>query len=216
MDSVNVKGILYFFSGMILGAAGAGYAVYRVSKSHFEKENRAAVDELAAYYHNKYEKPKKAEKKEETLDDSSSKEKDIQKVGAEEEKSYEEVSGIYRPTESSKVVTDYRSISGDNSSDSARPASRKKGKKKKPYVIDKDVFEENAMNYDKRFIIFYEADRVLVDEESEEVIDIWTEIGEQNLNNDAAEDDEIFIANDQYTTLYMVTIEHRAWAELDL
>lgn len=207
----NVKGIIFFFSGMTLGAAGGGYAVYKYAKRYFEVQKQEAINELAEYYHNKYNDI--PVKEVQVGDESPIKKKSNDEVKTETEKTYEEMAGIYKPIEEEhKVVTDYRSISGGNSSDDGRPASKKKSKKKKPYLIDQDIWDANDGDYDKMFIKYYEADNVLIDEETDSPVDILNELGSGNLNN-PEDEDYVYIANDQMKSFYMVTFEHGAWSE---
>ena len=207
----TTKGILLFASGLIFGAAGGGCGVYFYCKKRYEKELSDYAAEQADYYHKKYNDI--PVKEVQVSDESPLKEKGNDKVKTEEEKSsYEEVSGIYKPKESDRVVTDYKSISDDDGNNDIRP-NKKKGKKKKPYVISHEIWDENEMNYDKQFIKYYEADNVLIDEETDSPVDIMNQLGESNFNDIEDYEEPIFIANDQFHEMYMVTVEPSAWAE---
>lgn len=215
----TLKGVLIFVGGLVIGGAGGGYAAFAITKRYFEKENRDAANELAEYYHKKYND---IPEKEDRNDTSEHKEKSNEKVGRsikEEKDIYEETSGIYRPSEEErKVVTNYSSISNRNGSPAdPRPESKiKKGRKKKPYVIDEATWDANEANYDKRFISYYEADNVLIDDESDTQIDIWNELGEHNFNDIEDYETPIIIANDQFKTMYMVEVVPGAWSEEEL
>jgi len=205
---VDTKGLIFFISGLVIGAAGGGYLVFRYTKSYYEKENEAAALERAEYYHNKYNDIPVKEVKD---DEKVSEEKGNDKVKAEEEKeSYEGMAGIYKPDESNRVITDYHSISSGDSSSDSRPSTKKKGKKKKPYIISEEIFNENVQDYDKVFVSYYEVDNVFINDETDEQPDLMDEIGSNNLYE---ADDELFVANDQTKTMYSVTIEHKAWSE---
>ena len=206
---VNVKGLIFFFSGLVLGAAGGGYLAYKYTKGYYERENEAAALERAEYYHNKYNDI--PVKEVQITDASPLKGKSFGEVEAKEEKdTYEEISGIYKPDESNKVVTDYHSISGSGNTDS-RPSTKKKGKKKKPYVISEEIFNENVQDYDKCFLNYYEVDNVFIDDETDEQLeDIMDDIGSNNLFD---ADDKLIVANDQTKTMYNITIIHAAWSE---
>ena len=204
------KRVLLFISGMILGAAAGGGVAWYVTKRYYEKENMEAANERAEYYHKKYNDIPL--KKEEPTDESSNKEKGDDEVET-EETSYEKVSGIYRPEESDRVVVDYKSI-GSSSDNNPQSSQKKKGRKKKPYLISEEIWNENEIDYDKRFISYHEADGVLVDDETDSPVDIMNEIGEFNLNDTEDLDEAIYIANDQIRMMYMVTVEHDAFNEL--
>ena len=207
----TAKGILLFASGLILGAAGGGYAAYLYSKNHYEKEMADAAAEQAAYYHKKYNDiPVKEEKKDEQVPEEKGDE-EIRPDTKEEYETYEKASGIYRPKEPDRVVTDYKSASSSDDSD-IKPG-KKKGKKKKPYVITQEIWDDNEMDYDKQFIKYYEADGVLIDEESDSPVDIMNQLGESNFNDIDDYEEPIFIANDQMREMYMVTVEPSAWSE---
>jgi len=209
--SDTFKGALIFVGGLIVGAAGGGYAAYAITRRYFEKENRDAANELAEYYHKKYDDIPVKEEKDDTPE---SKSEGYKKVEAEEE-SYEKVSGIYRPEEPNAVVTDYRTLSGGgNGSSDIRPEQKpKRSRKKKPYIIDEATWDANEANYDKRFISYYEADNVLIDDESDTPIDIMNELGEQNFNDIEDYETPIIICNDQFKTMYMVEVVPGAWSE---
>lgn len=203
------KGIGYFVGGIVVGGAVAGVGVWRYSKAYFTKLKNEAIDELARYYHSKYGIEEKKEEKDIESGDKKESNVEVETVKTE----YEGIADIYRTSKEERTVVNYNDISGSGKSGSNASTVKKKGKKKKPYMIDKETFEENECGYDKIFVAYYEADNTFVNEETDEVIDVLDEIGSSNLNSAEDYDGQIFVANDQIATMYMLTVEHAAWCE---
>lgn len=197
------------------GIAIGGFTAYAISKRYFEERSAAEKQELAAYYDAKYARIKKEEKlNEERIEEKSSDPEQEAEIQSE----YAAISDIYRTQEKKEDPVAYANYF-DNSSNNSSDTGKRKSKKKKRLdveVVDPEVWDENPAGLDSKFLVFYDADNVLVDEESEQIFDDdfdkqdiikAIETGEPDANG-------VLILQSNITkTLYHVTVEQTAYSE---
>ena len=206
-----ILGMLCFAAGLATGGAG----MYFYSKRYFEEKSASEKQELAIYYANKYERPmiKEESKDEEGIKDESNEEEQTSEVQTE----YEKISDIYKTKESGNIPTADSNYFDGNSSGSS--SKKKKGGKKKKLnmeVVDQEVWDENPGGFDSAFLIYYDVDGVIVDEESEKIFD--NEFDKDDISNileefDSDISDTVIVQSNMTKTLYHVTIDKRAYNE---
>lgn len=210
MDGTT-KSLIFGIGGFIAGLAVGGAGVYVYSKRYFEEKSNADIQEMAEYYNKKY--GLKEEKKDEAISKKESDE-EVKEAGIQAE--YENISDIYSAPKSSEPPVAYTNFFGDSDGSSDKPASKKKGGRKKkvtgPVRVEDDVWDNIPSGWDSRFLVYYEADDVLMDEESEQVLeDKESLVGNDILKDN--KDDIVIISNEQLHTIYHVTVEKMAYSE---
>ena len=209
---IILTGAISFLLG--LGAGGAG--MYFYSKRYFRTKCDEELQQMGEYYILKYN-PEKEEK-----DESSNEKKGDDEVGTEEESKvqdkYEAISDIYKSkqNESDKAPTSYsKCFNGDNS-DSSNTGKKKGGRKKKVdiEIVDQEIWDENPGGLDSRFLVYYDADSVLIDEESEKPFEENNDIVKMiDLHSDDTVDDVLILQDNTGKCLYHVTVERMAYSE---
>lgn len=214
----STKLILVGGISFLLGGAAGGAGVYFYTKRYFAEKCEAEKQELGEYYISKYA-PEKEEK-----DESISEEKGDDKEPAKEagiQGKYEAISDIYKSKadESDRTNTSYSGYyDGNTSSDNS--GKKKGGKKKKKVdleIVDQEVWDENPGNFDTKFLVYYDADGVLIDEESEKIFEDGYDDKDLPKVIESGEPDEfgILIIQSNFTnTLYHVTVERMAFSEI--
>lgn len=218
MNDAN-KRILVAVSSFILGLGSGGAIAYVVTKEFYKKKCEEDIQNQTEYYMRKYED---IVDKEGYSNDSSLEEKGKDEKPASIQETKEGISDIYRshtPDELDK--TSYGSYFRSNSSDSSndivdkKPAKKKVTRKSGPKMVTEEIWNANPDNYEKKFFIYYDADGVMVDDETEQIVENGEElIGIANLNEADQFDDTIFVSNSKTKTIYQVTVEQMAFSEV--
>lgn len=218
MNDAN-KNILVAIGSFILGVGSGGVVTYFVTKGYYKKKCEEDIQNQTEYYMRKYGD---IVDKEGYSNDVSSKEESDEEKPAKIQESKEGISEIYRshtPDEMDK--TSYGSYFRSNSSNSSndivdtKPAKKKVTRKSGPKMVDQAIWDANPDNYEKKFFIYYDADGVMVDDETEKVIENGEElIGRANLDSADQFDDTIFVSNSKTKTIYQVTVEQMAFSEV--
>ena len=201
--------------GFILGAVAGGAGMYFFTKQYFQEKAEAEIQEMGEYYISKYGGG-------DTVDKYYSEESNDE-VEAEEAKAqadYEAISDIYKSkdNEPEKVNTSYgKYYDGEQSDNSdAAPKKKKTTRKKKVdiEVVDQEVWDENPGNFDSRFLVYYDADSVLLDEESDKPFEENNEITKiVDIHSDDAVDGVLILQDNSNNCLYHVTVEQMAYSE---
>lgn len=204
----------------VVGLAGGGLSAFFYCKNFYKTKADQEIQDMAEYYArmNKKEGKKhdRPEDKKEGNDEIREDVKEEKDAGI--QANYEEISDIYK----NKTEADHTAYNDFFDSNSSKRTSNKKStsrKKKKDVirVVDDSYWENTPKGYDTKFMIYYEADNVLYDEETEQVaenVDIL--IGSpDNLDTDTPEE-PIYILNDNLKVLYHITVEHMSYAEQGL
>ena len=214
----TTKLILVGGISFLLGGAAGGAGVFFYCKKYFTEKCEAEKQELGEYYISKYA-PEKGEK----IDESISEEKGDDEESAKEagvQGTYEAISDIYKSKgdESDRTNTSYSGYyDGNTGSDNS---GKKKGKKKKKAdleVVNFEVWDENPGNFDTKFLVYYDADGVLIDEESERIFEDGYDDKDLPKTIESGQPDAqgILIVQSNFTnTLYHVTVEQMAYSEI--
>lgn len=214
MDN-NSKVLAASVLAFILGAGASGTATYFITKGYFKKKCDEEIQNQTEYYMRKYDILK------EDTDDSGIEEKGNDEEPAKVQIKKEDISNLYRsstPEEMDKThygacfngsAVERDDIPGD------KPTKKKGGKKSSPKLVNVDIWNDNPDNYDKKFFIYYDADSVMIDEETEKIVDDGEAlIGIENLEQADQFDDVIFVSNSKTRTIYQVTVEQMAFSEV--
>lgn len=209
------KILVALLGGFVAGTAAGGTGMFFYAKRYFSAQADERVKEMAAYYNDKL-----AAKKEDIPNDGkgkeeSSKEEQTEK-DAEVQSKYEAISDIYKSKEEQKEPTAYSNYFNDSKSDTL-PINKKGSKKKKKVVdievVDDSVWDENPANLDTSFLIYYDADGALVNEESETLVYDRDDIVRLIESNEAV-DGVLIIQDNTNKVLYHVTVEQSAYSEV--
>lgn len=106
-------------------------------------------------------------------------------------------------------------IQKEGYTDYSRSVEEKKGEAfvEKPYVISPEEFGEFE-EYEKISLTYY-ADKVLADENDEEVDDVDEIVGEESLNHFGEyEDDSVFVRNDRLKCDYEILLDKRNYSDV--
>lgn len=208
MDN-STKILITGIGSFILGTGIGGTAAFFVTKGYFKKKCDEEVQNLTSYYMDKYDK------KEDIYECEDKEEGDDEKP-AEVQTRKEDISNLYRSSAPEEVAkTSYSSMfnSADDNRDISKP--KKKTRKTDPKLVDSETWEANPDNYEKKFLVYYDADSVTIDEETEKQIENGeTLIGIDNLDQADKYDDVIFVSNSKTKTIYQVTVERAAYSEV--
>lgn len=219
MDN-STKNLLIGGISFLAGAAIGGAGMFFYSKRYFQEKSDAEIKDMADYYNNKYADDI-LKKKEEGKDDKGVKEESNEQEQA-QQKEYVEKASIYDKIEDDELsrtnYTDmFRDSKSGDSSDSASNKKKKDRKKKAEIeIVDDEVWNENPGNLDTKFIVFYDADNTLVDEDTEQIVDDPTLVDFINKNENEAIDDTMILQDNKLNTLYHVTIMQAAFSEVGL
>lgn len=212
----NTKLTVASICAFILGAGVSGAATFIVAKSYFKKKCDEEIQNQTEYYMHKYDILK------EDTDDVS-----IEEEGNDEERTSvqikkEDISNLYRsstPDEIDKVH--YGSYFGSEPTDrddipSDKP-KKKITRKAGPKLVDESIWDANPDNYEKKFFVYYDADGVMIDDETEKIVENGEElIGVANLDRADQFDDTIYVSNSKTKTIYQVTVEQMAFSEVGI
>ena len=202
--------------GLLIGAAAGGAGVYFYSKRYFQEKADNDIKEMADYYSNKYADDI-LKKKEDRENDKQVEEESNEK----EQTEYKEKASIYETREAEETdKVNYSGCFGDSNTGDipvSAPVKKKGGRKKKTTdieVVDDDTWNENPAGFDTKFMEFYDADSVLVDEDTELPVD--DDILEKfvNDNSSKAVDDSLIIQDNRNKVLIHVTVEQMAYSEV--
>lgn len=218
MNDTN-KRILVAVSSFILGLGSGGAIAYFVTKEFYKKKCEEDIQNQTEYYMRKYED---ILDKEGYSNDSSLEEKGNDEKPASVQETKEGISDIYRshtPDEFDKTSygSYFRGGNSDRSNDIAdtKPVKKKVTRKSGPKMVDEAIWDANPDNYEKRFFIYYDVDSVMVDDETEQIVeDGETLIGVANLNDADQFNNVIYVSNSKTKTIYQVTVEQTAFLEV--
>lgn len=208
MDN-STKILITGIGSFILGTGIGGAAAFFVSKSYFKKKCDDEIQNLTAYYVDKYDN------KEDIYDDEGKEESDDEKP-AEVQTRKEDISNLYRSSAPEEMAkTSYSSMFNSADDDRDIPKSKKKSRKTDPKLVDSQIWDANPENFEKKFLVYYDADSVTIDEETEKQIENGEAlIGIDNLDQADKYDDVIFVSNSKAKTIYQVTVERAAYSEV--
>ena len=215
MDNSS-KMILTGIGSFILGSGIAGTGSFLVLKRYFKNKCDEDMKNLTEYYISKYENFKEGKD-----DGSSEKESNEEEHESKAQLSKEDISNLYRSSEPKEMdKTAYgKYFSSDSTSDnsSTKPAKKKVVRKNGPKMVDSTEWDANPNNYEKKFLVYYEADDTMIDEETEKILDNGEElVGPDNLSQADQFDDVIFVSNAKTKTIYQVTVEQAAFSEIGI
>lgn len=211
MDSKG-KAILIFVGSFITGMAAGGFGAYMYTKKYYQQKTDEEIQIMTEYYINKYN-PEKGDSANDKIDEVKSDDK----VGTEE--NVERTSIYDNQGNEEGPVTSYGKCFDNNSGtvNDIPSAVKKKSTKRKKKVdieqVDDEVWDENPGGLETKFLVFYDADSVLMDEESEKLIDDAAYI---KTAIESADDgtDTVILQDNTNSTLYHVTIERMAYNEV--
>lgn len=215
----STKLILVGGISFLLGGAAGGAGAFFYCKRYFAEKCEAEKQELGEYYISKY-----APEKGERIDESISEEKGDDKESAKEagvQGTYEAISDIYKSKadESDRTNTSYSGYYDGNAGND-NPVKKKGGRKKKKAdleIVDQEVWDENPGNFDTKFLVYYDADGVLIDEESEKIFEDGCDDKDLPKIIESGEPDEfgiLIIQSNATNILYHVTVERMAFSEI--
>ena len=221
MEESNKRLIIAGVS-FLLGAAAGGTGMFFYSKRYFKAKADNEMKEMADYYNNKYADDILAKK------EGKENDREVEEEGNDEEQTKEEYgkkASIYETKSGEeKPPVAYNNCFGDSNSGDITGSDipkKKKGRKKKVdiEVVDQEVWDENPGGLDSRFLVYYDADSVLVDEESEIRLedDIADKIIKVIDDNDAnVINDTLILQDNKNNCLLHVTVEQMAYSEVGL
>lgn len=222
MDN-KTKNFLIGGISFLIGAAAGGAGVYFYSKRYFKEQADAEIKEMADYYNNKYADDILAGK--EDSNDSKIEEESNEKERADKE-AYIEKTSLYNKEGADEFdKTNYTDCFGDpNTGDSSvsTPAKKKGGRKKKKQeieIVDQEVWDENPASLDTMFLLYYDADGVLTNEDTEQIVeDVELAKFIEDHENEAIDDTFILQDNRDSKNLLLchVTIAQQAFSEVGL
>ena len=221
MDDTTKK-ILIGGISFVAGAAAGGAGMFFYAKRYFKAKSDAEIKDMADFYSNKYADDIIKEKEDRKNDREAKKESNEEE---QTRKNYIEKTSLYSGEKEEKSPVAYgdcfRDPNTGDSSSSDIPKKKKGGKKKKIdiEVVDDSVWDENPGGLDSKFLIFYDADRVLVDEETEKCLeeDIWSGVIKVIEDNDGKiVNDTLILQDNKNNCLYHVTVEQAAYSEVGL
>ena len=202
---------------LLVGAAGGGTGVYFYCKKFFQDKADEEIQNMGEYYISKYGK---GDNKDEQQAEEESNEEERTIKEAKEQVTYENISDIYRSNEPSGTPTSYSDyFDGDKSGNSGK-SNKKSGRKKKVNieVVDPEVWDENPSSLDTRFLVYYDVDGILIDEETEQIFDGSFDDDKemrQAIESGSPDSNGILIVQSNFTnTLYHVTVERMAYSEV--
>lgn len=199
--------------GFIVGALAGGAGAFLYAKRYFKEQADNDIKEMADYYQRKY-----GELKEEKKDEKDIKE-EVKEASIQSD--IEKISSIYDKGDKTETVehvvyTNYFAGSDNNSSSDNK--KKKGGRKKKvvdPSIVSHDIWDNPPEGYDTRFLIYYDADGVMVDEETEGIVEDGEKlVGIDNLAQTDPYDNILIVKNDSEKTVYHVTVEQMAYSEV--
>lgn len=183
------KGLIFTFS-FAIGAAAGSLVTWRLLKTKYEQLAREEIEEVRAFYANKYGECDNdiSTESEEASEDESEKEATI--------------------TEYYKIASKY---SGD---EEEKKGGDKSMSRFEPYIISPAEFGE-IDGYNTETLIYYN-DGVLADNDGNRIEDIESYIGYESLNHFGEyEQDSIHVRNDDTMTDYEVLLDEGNYEDLE-
>lgn len=209
--------------GFLAGAAVGGTGAYLYSKKYFQDKADAEIKEMADYYNNKYADDILAKKEDNANDRQIKEESNEQKQAVKEE--YVEKASLYDKSDNVSDKTNYTDCFGDSNtgdSSASAPAKKKGGRKKKKQeieVVDQEVWDENPASLDTMFLLYYDADGVLTNEDTEQIVEDADLAKFIEDHEDEVIDDTMILQDNRDAKnllLYHVTIAQQAFSEVGL
>lgn len=197
---MSLKNVLYFLTGVIVGAAGGVLAVKKYYLAVSEKE----VAEVVEYYDKTYRK------KDASIGKTVASEKTmkmVEKANAEAEKKLvEEVKEVTAPRTNYTDIFD-KVKSGDMVVEDDMP---EEDEHRDPYMITDEEYAAVLPPYDKVEAVYNKSEHCLVDKATEEELEIDKAIGfvvydmiEERIRNGAY----IYVRNDQFGVDYEIEVK---------
>ena len=206
--------------GLLVGAAAGGTGMYFYSKRYFQAKMDAELQSMGEFYIKKYEGGVK-EKNNEGSDKKESNEEQQTEEDIEKRTSVFEGQKIVGEEESNRTA--YADCFDDSTSDklpssSSKTRSKKKKKKVDIEIVDQSVWDDNPGGLDSKFLVYYDADGVLIDEESEKIFEDGMDdaalVKLIDIHSDEADDGVLILQSNFTQTLYHVTVEQASYAEI--
>lgn len=190
-----VKDTIIFILGAAVGAGGA----YLYLKSHFEEENAINAEMNRQFYEEKVKEFKESHPDTEDQTDIP------------EETETEDIPEAKRKAEELASKLNYNALYNKE----PLGTGTSEHKEDMIYLISPDQYDSETF-LERRNLTYYEADDVLVDDLSEEILDIENTIGLENaqeFGNNFEEDPYVMhIRNNAFGYVYEVTKDERSYA----
>ena len=213
---IILTGCLAFLSGLAAGGAG----MYFYGKRYFQTKMDEELQSMGEFYIKKYEGGVK-EKDNDKRDKEESNEEQQTEEDLEKKASVFEGQKIVEGDELSR--TSYGACFDDSAKPDDIPSKKKRTSKKKKVdieIVDQTVWDDNPGGFDSKFLVYYDVDGVLIDEESEKVFEDGMDdaalIKLIDIHSDEADDGVLILQSNFTQTLYHVTIEQASYAEIGL
>ena len=212
----STKTILFALGGFILGAAAGGTGMYFYSKRYFQAKSDEEIQNMTEYYISKYESNEEDKKDDEGIKEESNEEEQTS------EKTYSEKPNLFNNrVDSGAEPRSYTNYYTSDDSSSDIPAGNRSNKKKKKQQIDIEVVDNSVWDDNPglatEFLTYFDADDVLVNEETEAVLDDNSGYGHIHKmianHSDDCPDDILIIQDNTSGILYHVTVERMSYQE---
>ncbi len=191
---------LYFLAGLLVGAAGG----YFYSSNIFNKKLSDESDRLNAYWKEHYEdsKKEKAKPKNSPASKIETGEVEQEKVLMEHVEAPNKIN--YNRIYSSKVE-EYENKMAESEHPPDDEADEEDGA---PYIIDEDIWAEPIPIYNKLSLVWDADDEILIDETTDEKLEIERSIGVDMLDilEKMKSGSYIYIRNDKNSTDYEIIV----------
>lgn len=188
--------LIIFASGLAAGAVGGYLVTKELLNAQFEKE----YESLQEYYNHKLYNMKEATQEDE---EPKGKEKETKPIAR--------ISRVAKPD--AEVEPDYDEII-EKLNYNQYSTKVEKTLNKKPYIISVDEFMDNA-NHDKKIYSYFPDDDVVMDSETDEVVDnVEMVLGTENLEVITMDDNnEVYIRNETYGCDYQIILESGSYED---
>lgn len=220
MNSDVRKGALIGLGiGFVLGEVAGGVGMYLYSKRYFNSIKGMEMREMTEYYENKYGKCINAEDKTNDSEDKKESDEKEQTKEAKIQSDYEAISDIYRSKGEQKELTSYTNCYDSSKSSADIPVKKKGGRKKKKVdieVVDQEVWDENPSGLDSVFLVYYEADGALINEDTEKVYENDMDSIIKVIESNETTDGILILQDNVMGILYHITVEQSAYSESGL
>lgn len=207
-------------SAFIFGAGVSGTITFFITKRYFKKKCDEEIMNQTEYYMLKYDILKE-DKDGTCIEEKGNDEEQPKEASIQED--IRDISSLYKskaPEEVDKVS--YGSYFGNDGSSgddisTSKTTKKKTTRKSGPKLVDETIWNTNPDNFEKKFFIYYDADGVMVDDETEKIVENGEElVGVANLDQADQFDDVIFVSNSKTKTIYQVTVEQMAFSEVGI
>lgn len=217
---MNERGKCWLIAGvsLLLGAAAGGTGMYFYSKRYFQAKLDEELQSMGEFYINKYEKVKEKDDGQTNKEESN-----------EEQQTEEDIEKRTSVFEGQKLAngdeldkTSYAACFNDSNSDKLpspkKTRTQKKKKKVDIEIVDQSVWDENPASLDSKFLVYYDVDGVLIDEETEKIFEDGMDdaalIKLVDIHSDEADDGVLILQSNFTKTLYHVTVEQASFEEI--